>query len=1197
MAMDPTTPESETLEVDPPKPSKLRRFLKWLFIVASSFVVLLIVVFLGLLTYFFPSELVRQELETRSSELLQGEIHIAALSFNLLTGLELRQVEFLKQKQSLLKLQRLNLDYSLLGLFGGKFTLNEVLIDRADIALNLPELATSAPEDPAPPPPPLEEPSIPALPISIALDTLTINQSNFDIVVSPTLSVNLTNLNFDISGGVTQEEAELDGSLNIADIAISLEGKHVQLPLDVVFSLKANLPEQQLELRQLAIESNPAVRLALSGNIHEFLTKRKVDLSLHDVELDLKQLLLVAKDFVPPDFKNLKVSGLFSPTLHIQGSLPESEFQGKVNLTLKGKNIEADLSPLETNLRSTDFSIEASDVSIRDNFPQFGTIKVNVANTGTQFQNYSVRDFHLDLTSEYFDAGPLSGTLQLSGVSTIPPIGPLEGQTLPIRLQLEANGNHKSQDLVLKEMIVKLGDLLLLQARGEIHSPTSTPQGMNVSLVTRLEPNIASLLPLVPPDMLEGITVQKGTGPDVIVVNMNGLLNEDYLPEWAKLSTGVKLTSMTTALDAMKAGGRLDRANVLVSASYSRSSGQIQGTVGTSLKLSDLHQGGSLAIGQTELRLKTSIAGALSPEFELTNLRSQDMVTIKMADIVYDDPSLKASLDQILVSSKTNEDIFSQDYRLERLHVTSGPLFDVTVKGQYQMTEQQFSAHVDIPFINVEGLLGSLSGNLVQGLGEIKPQGRIALSANTSGRVPTQAELDQLAIPVDALATVTLQNVEGAFAQHQVKGAGGTLSVSFTSGDHPIAKLSTDVQVKGIQLAPGLPLERLSDAYVKLNVSARDFDEIQMDQLRVGVAGADLDASSTVTGVKGMLTGNKALGSILGKLFAQVKTQVSVDLGQFEDVLKPAGLIGSGQATIGIAMLKKEEGPFDASLSVATENINIKQDGNTIRNIDGGLSLRKNLAWNPTSAKKPFSRLFNPSDALSQLRSHTNKWKRISIEDIDLGFLTISNFATHILFDRNTFKIQNLAMNLLGGGLGGNVILTTGKTFGVATQLEAARLDLNQLLEEEKRISGDSLVDATIGMGVFFEEETGALDLSRTELNFYITHIGQEALDRILVFLDPEDSNPTLVSARSQVKLANPSRVVIQIARGMMSLEILFGQGLLSDFKMDRVPVGSIKNLQMVTQGIPNWETITQVLALVGAETYGIDPDGNVLFQ
>ena len=981
-------PEPETSETDPPKPSRVRRVLKWLIVVTSVLLILVVVVALGLLTYFFPSELVRQELESRSSELLQGEIHIAALSFNLLTGLELRQVEFLQQKQSLLKLQRLNLDYSLLGLFEGKFTLNEVLIDRADIALNLPELASSAPEEPAPPPPPLDEPSIPALPISIALDTLTINQSNFDIVVSPTLAVNLTNLNFNISGGVTQDEAELDGSLNVGETAIDLEGKHVQLPLDVTFSLKANLPDQQLELRKLTVASNPAVRLALSGNIQEFLTKRKIDLSLHDVDLDLQPLLLIAQDFVPPEIKNFQVSGKFSPSLHVKGSLPESTFQGKVNLTLKGRHVKADLSQFDTNLHSTDFSIEASDVSIRDNFPQFGNIKVNVSNTGTQYQNYSVRDFQLDLASEYFEAGPLSGTLQMSGVSTIPPVGPLESQTLPIRLQLEAQGNHKSQDLVLKEMIVKLGDLLKLQARGEVHPAQSPSPGTNVSLVTRLEPNIATLLPLVPSNMLEGIQVQKGTGPDVVVVNMNGLLNADYFPEWAKLSTGVKLTSVTTSLDAMQAGGTLDRANILVSASYSRSSGQIQGTVGTSLKLSDLHQGGSLAIGQTDLRLKTSIAGAVNPEFELTSLRSQDMVTIKIDDIVYDDPSLKGSLDQIMVSTKTKEDIFAQDYRLERLHVASGPLFDVTVKGQYQMTDQQFSAHIDIPFINVEGLLGSLSGNLVQGLGEIKPQGRIAFSANTSGRVPKQTELDQLAIPVDALATVTLQNVEGGFAQHHVKGAGGTVSVSFTSGDHPLAKLSTDVQVKDIQLASGLPLERLTDAYVKLNVSARDFDEIKMDQLRVGVAGADIEASSTVTGVKGMLIGKKEFGSILGKLFAQVKTQVSVDLGQFEDVLKPAGLIGSGQATIGVDMLKKEEGPFDALLSVATKNIHVKQDGNTVRNINGGLSLKKNLAWNPTSAKRPSRRLFNPSDALAQLRSHTNKWKKISIEDIDLGFLT-----------------------------------------------------------------------------------------------------------------------------------------------------------------------------------------------------------------
>ena len=216
---------------------------------------------------------------------------------------------------------------------------------------------------------------------------------------------------------------------------------------------------------------------------------------------------------------------------------------------------------------------------------------------------------------------------------------------------------------------------------------------------------------------------------------------------------------------------------------------------------------------------------------------------------------------------------------------------------------------------------------------------------------------------------------------------------------------------------------------------------------------------------------------------------------------------------------------------------------------------------------------------------------------MDLETLTISNFATHILFERNAFKIQNLAMNLLDGGLGGNIVLATGKDFGLSAQIEAAQLDLNQLLDKGLRIKGDSRVDLTTGLTVFFKPETGALDLSRTKLDLYITHIGKEALDRLLVYLDPEGSNPTLVAARAQVRLALPSRVTIQMKRGMMNLEILFSQGLLSKFSMQRIPVGKIKMVQELTKGVPNWETIVQSLTLIGAETYGIDEEGNILLR
>ena len=1203
--MDPTPAETATPIEEPPKRSRLGRIVKWFVILSSVLVIGVLATVLLLLTYFFPSDMVRQELEVRASEQLQGEVRITSLSFNVLTGLELQQVEFLKQDKSLLKFKRLNLDYSLLGLINGKLQINEVLVDQADIQLNLPELAAMGSEKevpPAPPPPPqpspsAEETALPVLPVEVDLKAFAVNQSNLNLVVSSTLAVDLTNINLDVSGSVTQEEVDLDGSLKIDDLAMALEGQHIRLPLELIFSLAANLPDQQLTLQQFTVQSDPIIRLTLSGTIQEFLTNRIIDLSLHDAELNLDKLLSLAKDFVPDDLRTIKVNGVLSPMLNLKGSLPESEFLGKINFALEATGVEADLPSFFTKLEPTDISIQATDISIKENMPEFGTLKVGVSNTAAHYQDYSIRDFRLTLNNEFFAAGPVNASLNISGVPTVPPAGPIQSLTLPLQVQLEADGNFKTQDLLINTLDLKLGDLLTVTSRGEIHSQKPDAQGFNVSLSTRLEPHIANLLLLVPPDLLEGISLQKGPGRDVIVLNVTGAINSEYVPSWAKLTTSVKLTDMVTSLDALPAGGTLDQANVLVSANYSRQSGQFRGDVGTSLRLSDLHQGGSVAIGEMDLKLKSSVAGALTSDFDLTSLRSNDLVTLQIADVIYDDPSLKAGIDQVRLSLKTKEDVLGQEYIVEELSVISDPLLELTANAQYQMAKQQFSVNADMPYVNVGGLLGRLSGDLVQGLSEINPQGRIGFSVKASGRIPQQTDIDSLNIPVDADVTINLQNVEGAFAQHQVKGAGGAISVSFAPGKEARAKVVTDVQVSSIQLAPGLPLDRLSDAAVQLDVIAKDFDELNLNRLRMGAKGAELDVSGKVTGVKGFLTGQQDLGEMLSELFAQVTTQVSLDLEEFQDVLKTAGIVGSGQAKVNISALKKEEGPFDVRLAVTAKQVNVRQAGKTVQNINGGLSFRKHLIWNPNSSDTSPPPSFNPTDLLSQLRSLSPKRKNLTIDQMDLENLTISNFATHILFERNAFKIQNLAMNLLDGGLGGNIVLATGKDFGLSAQIEAAQLDLNQLLEEDRRIQGDSRVDLTTGLTVFFNPETGALDLSRTELDLYITHIGKEALDRLLVYLDPEGNRPALVGARAQVRLALPGRVTLQMKRGMMNLEILFSQGLFSKFSLQRIPVGKIKMVKELTKGVPNWDTIVRSMTLIGSETYGIDEKGNILLR
>ncbi len=118
------------------QPVRRRRGLRWLAIL-GGFLLFLVFCLTLLLTYWFPSELVRPELEARLSELLEGVVRIRSLSFNLLTGLELTGVEFTRQQEPLVKLEGLTLDYSLWELLQQRLRVKEVRIEGAIVSFEL----------------------------------------------------------------------------------------------------------------------------------------------------------------------------------------------------------------------------------------------------------------------------------------------------------------------------------------------------------------------------------------------------------------------------------------------------------------------------------------------------------------------------------------------------------------------------------------------------------------------------------------------------------------------------------------------------------------------------------------------------------------------------------------------------------------------------------------------------------------------------------------------------------------------------------------------------------------------------------------------------------------------------------------------------------------------------------------------------
>lgn len=1190
--MSSDTPKQDTLPSATPPRS--RKALKWFVWLGLGILALFFCAGL-LLTYWFPSDMVRQELEIRLSELVQGTVRIQSLSFNLLTGLQVNQLELTKPGQTPLTLEHLTLDYSLFGLLQGTFTINEISIDQADISLNLPELTKAAPE---PPPPPSSEPAaLPTLPVSIDLETLKIIESNIQLVVSPDLTVNLTHLNLHSSGGVSSDDAHLNGTLKVQQVAVALQGKHIQLPLVVKFDTAIHLPTQHLDLKQLTIELDPALHLTLSGTINEFFTHKTVNFSLADTNLDLGKIMDLAKDFVPQEFATASVGGNLSPSFTLTGSLPDSGFEGTIHAGLDGKNVELHLPGHALTVGPTDLAFTAKNLQIKENLPLMGNVSAKLSMHDLTFQAYGIQNFGLSLQSDYQASGPFSGNLQISGTTALP--GDLLGTplTLPFAVTLDTSGNHHTRHIEVKHLNADLKPYATLQMNGVLQPHPAPKEGMDASLKLRLSPKINALLSLIPKDRLQGLVFQKGSEPDTFVLHATGALHPDFRPEWAKATAALKLSSLQAHVKPFGAEGTMHQLTFLLSSGYQATNGAIQGTVGFSSDFSDLHAADMVTIGTSHVVLKSNFQGHLSPTYQPTSLRSEDKLQVTLGNLTYQDASLTATLPSIRLSLKSKEDVFKQDYLLESLRLTSEEILDLVMKARYQQESQQFEVDLQLPLLHVGNLLPHLSGPLMKGLDEINPKGRVSLTLRTAGRVPKEDDLKKLTLPLGINGKLTMRDLEGAVSGYRVQGGNGSMTMAYSPRATPQTQLTTDLTLNRIHLPDTLPFRELANTSLHVNMSSPDLNEVQIDPIHVTSTGVDLSIKSTVVGLRELLSSTSPRGTQLAKLFAQLHTRLALDVETFQEALQPLGIQGNGKALVTLSMLKKEQGSLDASVEIGSETLSLTRDGTELHDMNGGIQLRKSLAWKPDGLPSPPKKPFQPSDRIAQLKSFSRKGQTLTIDRLQLGPLTVENLSTNLAFEQQSLKMQNLAMNLLGGGIGGNVIIAAEHPLRLSAEFEIANLDANRLIQTESKIIGDSNIAATIGLTTILQETTGAVDLSRLECNLHITHIGNEALDRLLVFLDPEGSKPTISHVRAQLKFANPSRVMVEIARGQLNLTIHFQGNLIPTFRLERIPIAKMKNIEKLTAAIPNWEDLAKVLELIGAETYSFTPEGEIVLQ
>lgn len=1156
--------------------------------------------------FFFPVDQIRKQLEHTLSRQLQGTVRIDALEWDLLRGIRLGGVEIERDGSHLARFDRLSLRYRLLSLLHGTLTIDELALIQADIFVDL--ALFPAPSQTEPSPGRNEPVSLPTLPLSLNVESIRIEHTHLTVVGHDNLRVTLRDVNLRSRLHASPKTADLSGVLEIAGIEALLNRHQWRLPLHLAFALSVDSPAERLILERLEVRCDPVISVAANGRVDHMVSSPEVTFSVQESRLDLEALLSLAQPLLPPALAGVRLAGTIEPVIAITGVQTDRGFDGTIRLDVKGGGIQGSAPSFGVALEPTSFQLQTGEIPVRANRPGPVHADLTINMTGLTAPAAAVRDLAFVLRADRSEAGQLATHLTMKGVvsAALEPAGP--SLTEPLTLDLDASGDETTLSFSLTKAEVTVGNLVSLVANGAVSplgiSGRQAEKQRPFFLQATVQSDAIKLIRLLPPSLRQGFELTSHGGPQTVSFTTTGTLDADWRPLRADADLNLNAAGLGAVSAEQELEGTLDRLTLSLRTTYRATSESLKGVVDGLIRLTHLRQGTTAAVGIVSVTLNGDINGRMGSDFAIRRLTASNRLTSEIRDVRYDTPSLTGTFQSVTASVRAHGDLIEGPYVLDESRLTVGQVLDGTASGTFNPRTRRFTVDVAVPALSVAEIQRHLSGSAVESLASVKPSGRLSMRISGSGSIPTPDDLARLSIPIQASVQVALQNVGGSFQNHAITGANGTISLSVEPPEQgpnkrQVVRTSWQIGADRLDVGGDAPVKYLEKLALALEGSIESFDRLILDRFVLRADGLDASIDTEVSGIKRLLNRKEGAPLLegLGPLFVKSNLHANLDLDRFADAIRSFGVAGSGRAGFTVAFTKKERGPLDVRVTVLPQRLSAVQNEHRIESLDGAIELRKVLQWMSPSDGKTREATFRPTGLLPDLHLAAPARRDLRIGLVKAGAIEVRNLSGHLFLDHNRLVVQNLAMNLLGGGLGGEVVVTGDKAFRVDLRMEAAGLDANHLLPVGDQVPGDSLIDATVTGTIAFDDRQGRLDFGMSTVDLSLTRIGRHTLDRLLRFLDPTGSNPSIVGARSAISLANPSSARITLSKGLVAIRIRFQQGLLSRFEMDRIPVSQMKQIRDITTTIPQWNDLRRLMTLLGTDRYGVDQTGNFVLE
>lgn len=381
--------------------------------------------------------------------------------------------------------------------------------------------------------------------------------------------------------------------------------------------------------------------------------------------------------------------------------------------------------------------------------------------------------------------------------------------------------------------------------------------------------------------------------------------------------------------------------------------------------------------------------------------------------------------------------------------------------------------------------------------------------------------------------------------------------------------------------------------------------KIKQHQLKLTGKGMNHSLTGHINGLKPFIEGRYPTNfeKLLNKLYVKLASTNTLDITQATSDELSGGLKAQGVITSKTLFQQSAGKTLNLKGSVGVDKFSLSlPSGIVLDNLNGTFPYTKTLNLDPEQLQDK-SIGFSPAQKkfFTPLRNFSRYKNIIRAESLEVKGQTLKDIGLDVVFKDNRLMAEKFIFDALGGTMAGNLFLIQNRQGPVIKfSTEFAGIDSSKLLTLPTEKNVDSQIDGNLQVELKIHTglEDQEVSLDQLSVNIAITRIGAQTLDRLLLFLDPEESKPAIMDTRAKLKLATPHRVKLVLKNGNLNVEAWLKSDLLGIIKapeLKRVPVAGLKRFNTIHENLQTLKGLEQISSYLSARGLQFDEGKMIL--